>query len=101
MQVGLQLIRECVFIHLRHPADKLSLLLAMLQKLYALVAGQCCADDPDALTHHEVLLPGQLLSKFLNERLVDSLEMFKAQARACQCWTHGTPIFKMGFGACR
>ncbi len=52
------LLRDYVFIHLERPADKLSLLLAMLHKLYALVAGACAEDNPDALTHHEILLPG-------------------------------------------
>ena len=43
---------------------------------------QCCSDNPDALTHHEVLLPGHLLLKFLREQLETALEAFKAQASA-------------------
>ena len=54
MQVGEELLRLYLFIHLKHPADKLNLLLFMLHKLYALVSGQCCEDNPDALNHHEV-----------------------------------------------
>ena len=76
--MGLQLLRQHVFIHLDSQIEKLDMLLAMLRKLYAFVGGQCCADDPDALTSHEILLPGQLLSKFLQERLNDSLEIFRA-----------------------
>lgn len=30
----------------------------MLHKLYALVCGATVVDNPDALTHHEILLPG-------------------------------------------
>jgi DNA-directed RNA polymerase I subunit RPA2 len=75
----MQLMRECVFLHLDSPLDKLNLLLAMLQKLYALVGGQCSEDNPDALTHHEIMLPGQLLCKFLLDKLAESLEIFKAQ----------------------
>ena len=81
MQVGQQLMREYIFLHLDQPLDKLNLLLAMLQKLYALAGGQCSEDNPDALTHHEVLLPGQLLCKFLQDKLQECLEIFKAQVR--------------------
>jgi len=35
----------------------------------------CCEDNADALTHHELLLPGHLLCKFLKEKLYDSLEV--------------------------
>ena len=74
-------MREHLFVHLEHPLDKLNLLLAMIHKLYALVGGQCCDDNPDALTHHEIMLPGQLLCKFLQDKLQECLEMFRAQAR--------------------
>jgi DNA-directed RNA polymerase I subunit RPA2 len=37
------------------------------------VNGQCCEDNPDALTHHELLLPGHLLLKFFKEKLDDCL----------------------------
>lgn len=49
----------------------------MLGKLYALVGGVCAEDNPDALTHHELLLPGHLLMKFLREKLEDCLGVFK------------------------
>ena len=84
----MQLMRECIFLHLEAPLDKLNLLLAMLQKLYALVGGQCSEDNPDALTHHEVMLPGQLLCKFLQDKLVECLEAFKAQV---EYLTHSPP----------
>lgn len=42
--------------------------------------GQCCEDNPDALTHHEILLPGHLLLKFLKEQLETGLDAFKQQA---------------------
>ena len=38
MQVGEQLLRELVFIHLEQPSDKLQLVVQMLLKLYALVS---------------------------------------------------------------
>jgi hypothetical protein len=37
------------------------------------VNGDCCEDNPDALTHQEVLLPGHLLLKFIKEKLEDGL----------------------------
>lgn len=137
MQVGEQLLRDLLFIHLDQPADKLQLTVQMLLKLYALVscgcqreasatsppqaalpdcptAGhertsphspaptcpshpnhsphrslpplqadrQCGEDNPDALTHHEVLLPGHLLLKVLREQLETALEAFRQQVRA-------------------
>lgn len=62
-QAGQCLLAQYVFIHLGTskdpaPGDKLGLLLAMLHKLYGLVAGAVAEDNPDALTHHEILLPG-------------------------------------------
>ena len=33
----------------------------------------CCEDNADALTHHELLLPGHLLCKILKEKLGDCL----------------------------
>jgi DNA-directed RNA polymerase I subunit RPA2 len=41
-EVGEELLRKYVFIHLSEPADKLQLMLAMLHKLYALVSEACC-----------------------------------------------------------
>lgn len=80
-QVGEQLLRELLFIHLDAPAEKLQLTVQMLLKLYALADKQCCEDNPDALTHHEVLLPGHLLLKVLREQLETGLEIFRAQVR--------------------
>jgi DNA-directed RNA polymerase beta subunit len=41
------------------------------------VNGQCCEDNPDALTHHELLLPGHLLLKFFKEKLEDCLQVLQ------------------------
>ena len=43
--------------------------------------GQCTEDNPDALTHQEVLLPGHLLLKFMREQLEICLETLKNQVR--------------------
>jgi DNA-directed RNA polymerase I subunit RPA2 len=51
----------------------------MIQKLYALVAGECCADNPDSPQHQEILLPGHLLSSILKERFEEYLNGIQAQ----------------------
>lgn len=79
VQAGLQLLQRHVFIHLTAMPHKLLLLLSMLHKLYALVDGVCCVDNPDALTHHEVLLPGHLLQRILSEKLSDCLQAVSDQ----------------------
>jgi DNA-directed RNA polymerase I subunit RPA2 len=37
----------------------------MIQKLLALVAGDCVPDNPDSPMNHEILLPGHLIQMFL------------------------------------
>lgn len=69
LQAGETVLRQNVFIHLPEPEDKLAALAAMLTKLWAFVGGHCGEDSSDALTHHEVLLPGQLMMKATTERL--------------------------------
>lgn len=78
-EAGEYLLKNFFFIHLTSGAEKLNLAYQMLLKLYALANKQCCEDNPDALTHHEVLLPGHLLLKFMREQLETCLEMFKGQ----------------------
>lgn len=66
------------------------------------VNGQCCEDNPDALTHHELLLPGHLLLKFFKEKLEDCLQVLQdaitkrleghpdtdLKVRPCACASH-------------
>jgi DNA-directed RNA polymerase I subunit RPA2 len=51
----------------------------MLRKLYALVSGSCCADNPDSPQHQEVLLPGSLYGMIIKERLEEALTQFRNQ----------------------
>ena len=53
----------------------------MLGKLYALVGEACCEDNPDALTAHELLLPGHLLMRFMHEKLEDCQLAFRDLVR--------------------
>lgn len=51
----------------------------MLRKLYSLVSGACCADNPDSPQHHEVLLPGYLYGMIIKERFDECLNTVKQQ----------------------
>lgn len=82
MQVGEKVLRNFVFVHLETAEHKFNLLLQMLHKLYALVNFQCCEDNPDALSHHEILLPGQLLAKYFKEKVEEGLSEFVQQVRS-------------------
>lgn len=48
----------------------------MLRKLFALVSGSCCVDNPDSPQHQEVLLPGQLYGMIIKEKLDEALTIF-------------------------
>ena len=74
---GKLLIKEHIVIHLETDHDKFYLLLLMMQKLYALVTGQCSPDNPDSPMHHEVLLPGVLMQTLFREKLQDALTRVK------------------------
>jgi DNA-directed RNA polymerase I subunit RPA2 len=50
----------------------------MLRKLFALVSGSCCADNPDSPQHQEVLLPGTLYGMILKERMEEALTSIRA-----------------------
>lgn len=51
----------------------------MLRKLYALVSGSACADNPDSPQHQEVLLPGFLYGMIIKERFEDCLSNVRLQ----------------------
>jgi DNA-directed RNA polymerase I subunit RPA2 len=75
---GRRLLDEFIFVHLtRHGATsgqaKFDLLIYMVQKLYALVAGRIIEDNPDSPMNQEILLPGHLMLSILKEKLVDYL----------------------------
>ncbi|KAH9444564.1 hypothetical protein MJO28_013414 [Puccinia striiformis f. sp. tritici] len=78
-QIGRYLTQRIVLVHLKDPISKYRLLLFMIQKLYALVAGECCADNPDSPQHQEILLPGHLLSSIMKERFEEYLGGIQAQ----------------------
>ncbi|EDR12738.1 uncharacterized protein LACBIDRAFT_246569 [Laccaria bicolor S238N-H82] len=70
---GAWLLRKMILVHLETPREKFRMLLFMLRKLYSLVSGSCCADNPDSPQHQEVLLPGSLYGMIIKERLEEIL----------------------------
>jgi len=71
ISVGERVLAEFICIHLKRSAEKLSLLLIMLKKLFAMVTGECIPDNPDSLLNQEVLLPGLLVQSLVREKIHD------------------------------
>src|SRR6266545_2236217 len=62
----------------------------MLRKLYAIVSGSCCPDNPDSPQHQEVLLPGNLYAMIIKERMEEILNNIRNNIAADV--RSGTPI---------
>ena len=78
-QVGKFLLDRIVIVHLASNKDKFNLILFMIRKLYALVGGECCADNPDSPQHQEILMPGFLYGTIIKEKLEELLGAIRAQ----------------------
>ncbi|PWN40687.1 beta and beta-prime subunits of DNA dependent RNA-polymerase [Ceraceosorus guamensis] len=78
-QVGSELIKRMVLPHLDTPRDKYNMLIFMMRKLYSLVAGDCCPDNPDSPQHQEILLPGFLYGQIIKERIDEYLIALRGQ----------------------
>ena len=81
---GTEFLRRVVLPHLgshhvseSQDLDKFRMLLFMIRKLYSLVEGECAADNPDAVSTQEILLPGFLYAMILKERLEEWLNTIK------------------------
>lgn len=75
---GTEFLRKIVLVHLGNvdvteaqDNDKFKMLLFMTRKLYALVAGDCAVDNPDAVQNQEILLGGFLFGMIIKERIED------------------------------
>jgi len=75
-EAGTEFLRKVVLVHLGNvnvteaqDADKFKMMLFMTRKLYALVAGDCSVDNPDAASNQEILLGGFLYGMILKEKL--------------------------------
>lgn len=80
--VGTEFLRKIVLVHLGNmdvteaqDADKFRMLVFTIRKLYALVAGDCAVDNPDAVQNQEVLLGGFLYGQILKEKLDEFLSV--------------------------
>lgn len=86
-EVGTEFLRRIVLVHLgnidvtqEQDGDKYRMVLFMIRKLYALVAGECAVDNPDAIQHQEILLGGFLYGQILKERLDEFLSVSVRQS---------------------
>nr|AGQ04601.1 RNA polymerase I second largest subunit [Starmerella bacillaris] len=77
VEVGKLFLSKVVLPHLTSNLSKQRLLYFMIRKLYATVAGECCIDNPDALQHQEILLPGLLYGTILKEKIEEYLFSFR------------------------
>ncbi|RAK81045.1 DNA-directed RNA polymerase I core subunit RPA135 [Aspergillus fijiensis CBS 313.89] len=80
---GTEFLRKVVLPHLgchnvteTQDYDKFKMILFMIRKLYALVAGDCAPDNPDAVSNQEILLGGFLYGMLLKERLEEWVRSF-------------------------
>jgi len=81
-EAGTEFLRKIVLVHLgcvdvteEQDTDKFKMLLFMTRKLYALAAGDCAVDNPDAVQNQEILLGGFLYGMILKERLEELLSV--------------------------
>eukprot|EP00768_Dysnectes_brevis_P002220 gnl/Dysnectes_brevis/1713_a1948_1606.p1 GENE.gnl/Dysnectes_brevis/1713_a1948_1606~~gnl/Dysnectes_brevis/1713_a1948_1606.p1 ORF type:complete len:1139 (-),score=414.09 gnl/Dysnectes_brevis/1713_a1948_1606:136-3552(-) len=78
MAIGRMFLARHVFWHLGEDGPaKFDLLALMARQLYALTAGNLNPDSTDATSHHELLLPGNLVCQMLSEQLEDALVSLK------------------------
>lgn len=75
-QCGQLLLNTHFFIHCYHSSSqhinnqaKFNVLIHMIKKTYSLASGQLKADNPDALSNQEIMLPGHLYLMILKEKL--------------------------------
>lgn len=71
--LGRHIVFNYIAVHVTTFERKFAVLNHMAKKLTRLVHGQCCTDNTDSLCHHEVLLPGCLISRYLKEKVEEAL----------------------------
>lgn len=78
-EVGENLIKYSVAIHVEDDEDKFMTIALMLQKLYALAKAECAIENEDNPMFHEVATSGQIFFMLLVERI----EIFLANLKMC------------------
>ncbi|KAL2827151.1 hypothetical protein BDW59DRAFT_171451 [Aspergillus cavernicola] len=103
-EAGAEFLRKVVLPHLGNhnvtetqDYDKFKMLMFMIRKLYALVAGDCAADNPDAVSNQEVLLGGFLYGMLLKERLDEWVRSFGPLLRDWCNRNHGARFTDSAF----
>lgn len=79
VDVGEEVLRRIVLVHLSDNRDKFRMLLFMVRKLYALVAGDCTPENPDSTQNHEILLGGFLYGMIIKEKIDEYLQSIRTQ----------------------
>ena len=69
IEVGQFFIERHIFVNVTQEADKFNSLCLLIEKLYAVVAGECELDNLDSPANQEVLLSGHLYGALLAEKL--------------------------------
>ena len=75
--VAKEFLKRVVYVHLDDDKSKFDLMLFNIKKLYGLVSGDYCQDNPDALQFQETLLAGHLYLAIVKEKLHDYLLAMK------------------------
>ena len=70
-EIGAFVVKRYMCVHTEDGWQKLLSLCIMFQKLMGLVSGKVAPDNQDAMSSHELLLPGQLYGTVLKEILLD------------------------------
>jgi len=73
IEVGRFFVQKHIFVNMHQEEDKFNSLCLMIEKLYAVVAGECELDNLDSPANQEVLLSGHLYGALLAEKLQDLL----------------------------
>lgn len=73
IEVGSFFLDRHMFVQTKSNRDKFNTLCIMIEKLYAVVAGECELDNLDSPSNQEVLLSGHLYVSLLAEKLQDLL----------------------------
>jgi DNA-directed RNA polymerase I subunit RPA2 len=73
VDVGRFFVNRHIFVNVLSNKDKFNTLCVMIEKLYAVVAGECELDNLDSPAIQEVLLSGHLYGALLSEKLQDLL----------------------------
>ncbi|KAI9803755.1 MAG: DNA-directed RNA polymerase I subunit RPA2 [Sarcosagium campestre] len=107
-QAGSEFLRKIVLPHLGNhnvtdvqDKDKFKQLLFMIRKLYALVAGDCSEDNPDAVQNQEILLGGFLYGMIIKEKIEEWILSIRIAATewAAKNGNFNSPNFVKEFGA--